>query len=656
VEGVEVERGARQDERSGRSSRLSPGTRCGRDEDIRQAEQGKGDVMPYQPIEDYGIIGDLHTAALVGRNGSIDWLCLPHFDSPSVFARILDSEKGGWFRIAPAAAAGTARQFYLPETNVLVTRFLTYEGAVEIVDYMPVRPVPDQMGVRHDIVRRITGLRGTMHVRMDCVPAFNYARDGHETIPVAGGVFFRCPGGQAGLYSDVPLLAAGKGVHAELTLREGESAAFVFGETQPGETDATGLARAADEAVLARTVAYWRKWISQCTYNGRWRETVHRSLLVLKLLTYAPTGAIIAAPTAGLPEEIGGERNWDYRYTWIRDASFTLYALLRVGFSDEAKHFMEWLQARSHEAGPDGTIRIMYGIDGRHELPEITLDHLEGYKGSRPVRIGNGAYDQLQLDIYGELMDSVYLYNKYGARISYDLWVELVRMLDWVCRNWTLKDDGIWEVRGGRRHFVYSKLMCWVALDRGLRLAAKRSFPADEGRWKKVRDEIYLDILKNGWCEERQAFVQAYGRTGLDASVLVMPLVFFMSPTDPRMLKTLDAIMRPPSEGGLLSNSLVYRYNVHESPDGLSGEEGAFSMCTFWLVEALTRAGAEDPKRLDQARLIFEQMLGYSNHLGLYSEEVGPTGEALGNFPQAFTHIALISAAFKLDRALGAGA
>jgi GH15 family glucan-1,4-alpha-glucosidase len=612
--------------------------------------------MPYQPIEDYGIIGDLHTAALVGRNGSIDWLCLPHFDSPSVFARILDNEKGGWFRIAPAAGAATARQFYLPETNVLVTRFLTHEGAVEIVDYMPVKPVPDLTGVRHDIVRRVAGLRGTMHVRMDCVPAFNYARDSHETIPVAGGVLFRCPDGQAGLFSDVPLLAAGKGVHAEFTLREGESAVFVFGETQPGETDATGLARAADEAVLARTVAYWRNWISQCTYNGRWREMVHRSLLVLKLLTYAPTGAIIAAPTASLPEEIGGERNWDYRYTWIRDASFTLYALLRMGFSDEAKHFMEWLQARSHEAGPDGTIRIMYGIDGRHELPEITLDHLEGYKGSRPARIGNGAYDQFQLDIYGELMDSVYLYNKYGARISYDLWVELARMLDWVCENWTLKDDGIWEVRGGRRHFVYSKLMCWVALDRGLRLAAKRSFPADEGRWKKVRDEIYLDILKNGWSEERQAFVQAYGRTGLDASVLVMPLVFFMSPTDPRMLKTLDAIMLPASEGGLVSNSLVYRYNVHESPDGLSGEEGAFSMCTFWLVEALTRAGAEDPKRLDQARLIFEQMLGYSNHLGLYAEEVGPTGEALGNFPQAFTHIALISAAFNLDRTLGAGA
>jgi GH15 family glucan-1,4-alpha-glucosidase len=350
-------------------------------------------------------------------------------------------------------------------------------------------------------------------------------------------------------------------------------------------------------------------------------------------------------------------RNWDYRYTWLRDASFTLYALMRIGFTEEAARFMDWLAARWHEdkSHCDGPLQLMYGIDGRANLTEEELSHLEGYRGSRPVRIGNAAHGQLQLDIYGELMDSAYLFNKHGAPLGYDAWVDLRRLVDWVCDNWTLEDEGIWEVRGGRRHFVFSRLMCWVAVDRGLRLSDKRSFPADRARWLGVRDAIYEEVMSKGWDSERRSFVQAYGSPALDASNLLMPLVFFTAPNDPRMLSTVDATRKPLAEGGLAAGGLVYRYDPREAPDGLPGTEGTFNMCSFWLVEALTRAGRTDRRRLEEARLLFEEMLGYGNHLGLYAEQTGPHGEALGNFPQAFTHLALISAAFNLDRTLSAG-
>ncbi len=603
--------------------------------------------MTYQPIQDYGIIGDMHSAALVGTDGSIDWLCFPHFDSPSVFAAILDDEKGGRFKIAPAREEAARKQLYWPDTNVLITRFFTPGGVGEIIDYMPVG-VPENGHGYHQLVRRVRVVRGEMSFRVECSPAFDYAREEHETEVTDAGACFRSPGLSLGLATRVPLEESAGSAVAEFSLDEGETAVFVLRETEAGADCGPSPTEREEDELFMQTVEYWRRWLSKCTYSGRWREVVQRSALALKLLTFEPTGAMVAAPTMGLPEGVGGERNWDYRYTWIRDAAFTLYGLLRIGFSEEAAAFMSWIEARCRDSGTDGSLQLMYGLDGRHDLTEETLDHLDGYRGSRPVRLGNGAYDQLQLDIYGELMDAVYLYNKHGNPISYDLWTRLRVLINWVCDNWQREDEGIWEIRGGRRHFVYSKLMCWVAVDRGLRLAAKRSFPADRERWLEVRDEIYEEIMDRGWSAEREAFVQSYDDDTLDASNLIMPLVFFLSPNDPRMLGTLDATNRPPRDGGLVANSLVYRYDVEKSADGLAGEEGTFSLCTFWLVEALTRAG-----RVDEARLMFEQMLGYANHLGLYAEEIGHSGEALGNFPQAFTHLTLISAAFNLDRALG---
>ena len=608
--------------------------------------------MPYQPIEDYGLIGNMRTTALVGMNGSLDWLCFPHFDSPSIFAAILDSQKGGHFQIAPQGEGVTYKQYYWPDTNVLVTRFLSPKGVGRLLDFMPVgfkKSKPHYNG----LIRRVQAIRGTMSFRLECHPAFNYARNDHTVRTIPGGAVFESSSLSLRLGTRVPLKPEGNGLTAEFTLKEGEEADFCLQLFEDSPDDPYSLFESHAEELFRQTVDFWRRWLSKCTYTGRWREMVHRSALALKLLTFEPTGAIVAAPTCSLPEAIGGGRNWDYRYTWIRDAAFTLYGLLRIGFTDEAAAFMQWLEARCHELNQDGSLQIMYGIDGRHTLTEETLDHLEEYKGSQPVRVGNGAYNQLQLDIYGELMDSVYLYNKYGTPISYDLWKHLRRLVNWVCDNWQRTDEGVWEVRGGQQHFVYSKLMCWVAVDRGLRLADKRSFPADRERWLNVRDTIYEEIMTKGWNSERQAFIQRYGNDSLDAANLMMSLVFFVSPTDPRMLKTLDAINRSPEEGGLVSNGLVYRYNVTETDDGLDGEEGTFNICTFWLVEALTRAGRVDRTRLDRARLLFEQMLGYANHLGLYAEETGHHGDALGNFPQAFTHLALISAAFNLDRALG---
>src|SRR5580765_8038520 len=476
--------------------------------DVTTEERG---LMPYQPIENHGIIGNMRTAALVGLNGSIDWLCFPRFDSPSVFAAILDDKKGGYFKIAPIADEIVHKQLYWPGTNVLITRFLTSDGVGEITDYMPVGERAKHDG--YSLVRRINVVRGTMKFDIECRPAFNYARDAHETVLSSEGAVFHSPELSLCLTASIPLERDANGVHAEVTLGEGQTTRFVLSEIAAGAN--CGFALPEDESVelFKDTVDFWTRWLSQCTYRGRWREMVERSALALKLLTYEPTGAIVAAPTCSLPEGIGGERNWDYRYTWIRDAAFTVYGLLRIGFTEEAASFRSWLQARWKDADGDetGPLQLMYGIDGRTELAEETLDHLEGYRGSRPVRIGNAASRQLQLDIYGELMDAVYLHNKYVAPVGYDSWTHLRRLVDWLCDNWKREDEGIWEVRGGRRHFVFSKVMSWVALDRSLRLADKRSFPADRTRWLKVRDEIYEEVMAKGWNQSRGAFVQAYG-------------------------------------------------------------------------------------------------------------------------------------------------
>ena len=609
--------------------------------------------MAYQPIEDYGVIGDMHTAALVGVDGAIDWLCVPYFDSPSVFAAILDDQKGGSFRIAPADGDATSKQSYWPDTNVLVTRFFTNDSGAELTDFMPVTlPTPGRPK-RRRLIRRVSALGGEIRLRMDCEPAFDYARGSHETQLTAGGAAFTSAALRLELLTNVSLRVDGSAVRAEFTIREGESATFVLQEMENEHSCENCLSDAEIEQAFRSTIQYWRGWLSQCAYTGRWREIVHRSALALKLLTFEPTGAIVAAPTCSLPEGVGGVRNWDYRYSWIRDSAFTIYAFMRLGFTQEAARYMDFLSHLCLETSADGSLQVLYGIDGRKKITEETLDHLDGYRGSRPVRIGNAAYDHLQLDIYGELLDAIYLFNKYGSPIADEMWRTVQHLVDWVCDNWQREDEGIWEVRGGRRHFVYSKLMCWVAVDRGLRLADKRSFPADRERWVATRDAIYREIMDKGWSDELQAFTQSYGSETLDAANLMMPLVFFLSPTDPRLLSTVDAIMRLPAQGGLVSNGLVYRYHVERSPDGLEGGEGTFNICTFWLAEVLARTGRFDPGRLEESRLLFEHMLGFANHVGLFAEETGHRGEALGNFPQAFTHLGLISAAFNLDRALG---
>ncbi len=610
--------------------------------------------MSYQHIEDYGIIGNMRTVALVGMNGSIDWHCSPNFDSPSIFGALLDDAKGGRFQIAPIADQVRRKQFYWPSTNILVTRFSHEDGITEIEDFMPVGFAPDSLSY-HQIHRRVRCVRGPVRLLVQCRPAFDYGRQPHLLQLVSGGAKFHANNSRFSLATDLPLQQDDLGgVTAEFVLEEGQSKTFIFqhdGESAPPSTPVSE--REAKEP-FERTVKFWQDWLARCTYRGRWRERVERSALALKLLTFEPTGAIVAAPTTSLPEVLGGSRNWDYRFTWIRDAAFSVYALVRLGFTEEAAGFVNWLQRYVGRHPYTGVqLPTVFTIYGEPLPPEESLVHWEGYMGSAPVRIGNAASDQYQSDIYGELMDSLYLYNKYVGPIAYDFWVSIRHRLDWICDNWQKADEGIWEVRSGRQDFVYSKLMNWVALDRGIRLADKRSFPGDRQRWIRERDAIYEEIMTKGWNGKREAFTQYYGSDDLDASVLMMPLVFFMAPTDPRMVSTLKAILENPRKGGLVSDGLVYRYPPQPRVDGLPGEEGTFNMCSFWLVEALTRAGQVNPDWLDEARLLFERMLGYANHLGLYAEQTSAQGQALGNFPQAFTHLALISAAFNLDRTLG---
>jgi len=596
--------------------------------------------MGFEPIENYGVIGNMRSIALVGMNGSIDFLCFPRFDSPTVFAALLDDERGGRFQIQPQFKNSRVRQLYLPDTNILLTRFLSNDGLVELTDFMPISTEKEQP---NELVRSVAVVRGDVPFRLLCQPRFHYGTCGY-TLQVNDRCAIFAPANPAcphmALYSTVPLAQESQDAVAQFNLKAGERATFVFGGVRPeGQRPEMELL----DQRFHKTARFWKSWIAKSKYKGRWREMVNRSALILKLLISREHGSLIAAPTFSLPEEIGGVRNWDYRYTWLRDATFTLYALIRLGFVDEVEAFIHWLKGRLGDDAERGPLQVMYGIDGRQKLDEIVMDHLRGYENSQPVRIGNAAYQQLQLDIYGEMMDSVYLANKYGDQISHEGWLNVQRMLAWLAKNWQRPDEGIWEVRGGAREFLHSRFMCWVAFDRALRLAQKRSLSGPLQEWTRVRDAIREDIFQNFWNEELQSFVQSKGSKALDASVFLMPMMRFISPVDPMWLSTMKAI-----EARLVEDTLVHRYDAEKTQvDGLPGGEGSFTACSFWYIECLARAG-----QLEKAQLLFEKLLGYANHLGLYSEELGADGRHLGNFPQAFTHLALISAATYLDREL----
>jgi len=596
----------------------------------------------YPPIADHGLIGDLQTAALVATDGTVDWFCCPRFDSPSVFASLLDHRKGGRFELHAVDDCVT-KQMYLPDTAILVTRFLSSKGVAEVIDFMPIE-YPGIVTDHHRLARAVRGVRGELEFEALVQPRFDYGRETHKTQVDGTNAVFEAPSMTLHLTGTIPLEESGGDVRSRFTVRAGDFTGVMLESAEKSTIGHGEMIK-----VFSDTVDFWKSWLHQSSYRGRWREAVGRSAMTLKLMTYAPTGALVAAPTAGLPEQVGGERNWDYRYTWVRDASFSVYALLGLGFTDEAAGFALWLRntlEQSNAAGDGTPLNLMYRVDGSSDLDEETLDHFEGYRGSAPVRIGNGAAGQLQLDIYGEAMDSILFADRAGLVVGDRGWNDIVRMIDWLCEHWDQPDEGIWETRGGRKGFTYSRMMEWVAFDRAIRMAMEHGRPADIDRWRKERDEIYRWIQTKGWNDSMKAYAQYEGSDVLDASLLLMPLIGFASPVDEKWHSTLSAMDKI-----LVSDSLVYRYDPKASPDGLQGSEGTFSLCTFFYVDALARSG-----RLEDARLVFEKMLTYANHVGLFAEEIGLTGEQLGNFPQAFTHLALINAAINLDYQLDHGA
>ncbi|MFF4034722.1 glycoside hydrolase family 15 protein [Streptomyces sviceus] len=603
----------------------------------------------YPPIADHGLVGDLQTAALIAADGTVDWWCTPRFDSPSLFASLLDSDRGGHCRLAADVGdEATVRQLYMPDTAVLVTRYMAEDGVGEVVDFMEPDPSTTPSAT-HRLVRVARVVRGSLPFELICRPRFDYGRAGHSLGSLDdGSVVFHGPDTDLHLQATAPvaLHPDGSDVTARFTLHAGEVAAIVLTSESGGAPrsgrpggripDAETIARAFDDC---RT--FWLTWLRSCRYRGRWHEMVVRSAITLKLLTYAPTGAPIAAATMGLPEQIGGERNWDYRYTWVRDASLSVRALIDLGFTDEAAAFRRWLRTRL-DAGATASgepLQIMYRVDGEPRLTEEVLGHLEGYRRSAPVRAGNEAAGQIQLDIYGEAAYALAETEEIGGIRGWKVFADL---LDWLADHWDRPDEGIWETRGGRQNFTYSRLMTWVAFDRGVKIATAHSRPADLGRWTAARDTVFRQIVDRGWSQKRGAFVQHYDTDVLDASLLLMPRVGFLAPDDPDWLTTLDAM-----DAELVSDSLVYRYDPAASPDGLRGSEGTFNLCSFLYVHALAKSG-----RVHQARYAFDKMLTYANHVGLFAEEIGPSGEQLGNFPQAFTHLALIDAAIGLDEEL----
>jgi len=600
--------------------------------------------VSYPPIAGHGLIGDLQTAALVATDGTIDWFCCPRFDSPSVFASLLDDNRGGHFSLTPVGSQFTAKQMYLPDTAILVTRYLSESGIAEVLDFMPIHD-PHVVSDSRRIVRGVRGIRGQVQFQATVAPRFDYGRQDHKVHVDGETAVFESGPSHLHLSSVSPLDRDGSDIRSSFSVGAGEVKGFLLEWGGAGAPASIGGGRVMQ--MFTDTADYWRDWIEQSTYRGRWREAVERSAITLKLMTYAPSGALVAAPTAGLPEQVGGSRNWDYRYTWVRDSSFSVFALLGLGFTDEAAAFGEWLRARVDEQAGDGPgpLKIMYRVDGSSDLVEETLDHFDGYMGSRPVRIGNGAADQLQLDIYGEAMNSLYGLDSgplgdWG--IASEGWTHIANLVNWLCEHWHDPDEGIWETRGGQRRFVYGQLMSWVALDRAIRMAVNRGRPADLDKWTAERDRIHEQIMTTGWNDDLGAFVQYEGGDVLDASLVFMPLLGFIRPNDRKWQSTMAAM-----EKTLVSDSLVFRYDPAASPDGLPGSEGTFSLCTFLYVDALARSG-----RLEEARLTFAKMLTYANHLGLYAEEIDPSGNQVGNFPQAFTHLALIAAAVSLDHRL----
>lgn len=595
--------------------------------------------MTQTPIADYGLIGDMRTAALVSLQGSIDWHCTPRFDSGSLFAAILDPDRGGCWSIQPSEEGFTSRQRYSTGTNILETVFRTDDAEFMLVDFMPVGFDGRPSTIQPEIHRKVVCLGGTASVGVRFMPRFEYGSRATRLEVMRDGLYASDRADQVVTVSSSRPLAwtvEQGSATAILTLREGESETLVM---RYDVDDIHPVDKYDSAEKLELTAGFWRVWSSKVRYVGPFRRQVERSALALKLLTHTETGAIIAAPTTSLPETLGGARNWDYRFVWLRDAAFTLAALERVGHSEEADRFMRFLKrVTRHEGG--GHLQIMYAIDGGRDLVERQLDHLSGYRGSRPVRVGNGAADQLQIDVYGEVLETAEIWRR-SHPMTEGTWRVLRPLVDWVSRNWQRPDSSIWEVRGEVRHYVYSKLMSWVALDRGIRMVEELSLDGDVDRWRAERDTLRAEILTRGWSDKLQSFVQVYDTpTILDAALLAIGFVEFLPWTDPRMISTVRAVATHLTAP---DGDLVFRYN---GPDGLEGEEGAFSICTFWLAEALYRSG-------DKAagERIFRRMLQHANHVGLYSEELDPvTGEFLGNFPQAFTHIALINCAVAFAR------
>jgi GH15 family glucan-1,4-alpha-glucosidase len=597
---------------------------------MAQPHRPCGDRTDLRRIEDYALLGDLQTAALVDRSGSIDWCCFPRFDSGACFAALLGGPEHGRWLLAPATETRRHERRYRHDTLILESVFATSEGRVRAIDFMPPR------GVAPDIVRIVEGLDGSVPMRSELVIRFDYGRivpwvrrvDG-VPLAVAGpdALCFRTP---------VDVRGEDLSTVSEFTLEPGHRVPFVLTwfpshQPPPDEVD--------PEQALADTEAFWLDWAESCTHHGDYHDEIHQSLLVLKALTYAPTGGIVAAPTTSVPERIGGVRNWDYRFCWLRDATLTLIAMLNAGYRDEAQAWREWLLRAV--AGDPADVQIMYGVAGERRLDERELEWLPGFGDSRPVRVGNAASTQLQLDVYGELLDAAQHTITHGIEPSEFGWALLRKLLEWLEDGWREKDAGIWEVRGPPRHFTHSKVMSWVAFDRAVRMHDEHGREGPVERWRALRDEVHAQVLANAWSERKQAFGQSYGADELDAAVLLMPLVGFLPATDPRVVSTVDAIRRE-----LTVDGLVLRYRAEESAvDGLPAGEGVFLACTFWLVSVLELQG-----RHDEARELFERLLDLRNDVGLLAEEYDPSaGRQLGNFPQAFTHLALVSAALTLS-------